>query len=53
MDVFDKISNPPPEAVNLGDDASIEIPNAPETITDAYQAATAGQTVTPVTDANI
>ena len=55
MDVFDKISNPPPEveAVSLSDEATIEVP-APETITDAYNQATAGQTVTPsATDVNV
>jgi hypothetical protein len=43
MDVFDKISNPAPEveAVNLSEEPVFE------TITDAYNAATAGQTVTP------
>lgn len=44
MDVFDKISNPTPEVtqdpVNVSDAAAY-------TITDAYNAATAGQTVTP------
>ena len=43
MDVFDKISNPAPEVVvdpNVSDAAAY-------TITDAYNAATAGQTVTP------
>lgn len=46
MDVFDKISNPAPEveAINLSGDATIEVP---ATITDAYNQATAGQTVTP------
>ena len=45
MDVFDKISNPTPEveAVALGDEPAIE---APATITDAYNQATAGQTLT-------
>jgi hypothetical protein len=44
MDVFDKIANPAPEVlhdpVNASDAAAY-------TITDAYNAATAGQTVTP------
>ena len=51
MDVFDKISNPAPEveAVNLSGEATIE---TPATITDAYNQATAGQTLTPAMTAS-
>lgn len=47
MDVFDKISNPAPEVVADPIDLSAGSANY-ETITDAYKAATAGQTTTPV-----
>ena len=46
MDVFDKISNPAPEVVT--DPTNVSDAAAYATITDAYNAATAGQTVTPV-----
>jgi hypothetical protein len=46
MDVFDKIANPAPEVV--ADPIDLSAGSASyETITDAYNAATAGQTVTP------
>jgi hypothetical protein len=50
LDLYSKLSNPEPEveAVNISGDATIEIGSGPyETITDAYNAATSGQTVTP------
>ncbi len=47
MDVFDKISNPAPEVVV--DPTNLSAGSVSyETITDAYNAATAGQTTTPV-----
>jgi len=46
MDVFDKISNPAAEEAVVLDEATPSI-EVPETITDAYNIATAGQTVTP------
>jgi hypothetical protein len=47
LDVFDKIANPAPEVEAIVIDEATPAIEVPETITDAYNAATAGQTVTP------